>query len=125
MEKGANPNAQTSAPVDDNDSNDPFADPVTKETPLHLAIRCRHQDVIKVILDYKGKIDIKCYVFFFFNLGKFIKLKKKKKKNYLEMIPKLLLIGFIKDKTIVNVPHNQHLEWFPLVEKSVTSHAMS
>ena len=57
LENGANPNAQTTASLESCDETDPFAEPVTKETPLHLAIRCRHPDVIKIILDYKGSVE--------------------------------------------------------------------
>lgn len=50
LEKGANPNSQTKTPLDHSE------DQVYKQTPLHVAISNRHEDIVKVFLDYKGDI---------------------------------------------------------------------
>ncbi len=53
LEAGANPNAQTTAPLQgltpENNEG------VFKQTPLHLAISHKHEPVVKVFLQYKGE----------------------------------------------------------------------
>ena len=54
LEGGANPNAQTTAPLDGAEGGD--NEGVFKQTPLHLAISHKHEPVVRVFLDYKGKV---------------------------------------------------------------------
>ena len=49
LEKGANPNAQTTGPIDDTST-------IYRQTALHLAINNRHQGVVRVFLDFKGEL---------------------------------------------------------------------
>jgi hypothetical protein len=56
---GANPNAQT-YPVSSNGDQNPFGDEeegssVSKQTPLHMAIQQRHNDIVRVFLDFKSQ----------------------------------------------------------------------
>ena len=52
LEGGANPNAQTSAPLEGQSGEQ---EGVFKHTPLHLAISNKHEPVVRVFLDYKSK----------------------------------------------------------------------
>ena len=49
LEKGANPNAQTTSPIDEDEEQ------VYKQTPLHIGICHKHEGIVRVYLDYKGK----------------------------------------------------------------------
>ena len=56
LEKGANPNAQTSAPIVSSLSDGDES--LYKQTPLHLAIMAREKDVVNVFLDFKGRCEL-------------------------------------------------------------------
>jgi ankyrin repeat protein len=47
LDNGANANAQTQAPID--------GCTTFKQTPMHLAILAGHKEVVKILLDFKGK----------------------------------------------------------------------
>ena len=53
LESGANPNAQTTSPLEGD--GDAETEGVFKQTPLHLAISHKHEPVVRVFLEYKSE----------------------------------------------------------------------
>lgn len=54
LSNGANPNTQTSAQLNTLTLDDEEQIPVTKQTPLHLAILSKREDIVDVFLQHKG-----------------------------------------------------------------------
>lgn len=55
LSNGANPNTQTSAQLNTLTLDDEEQLPVTKQTPLHLAILSKREDIVDVFLQHKAK----------------------------------------------------------------------
>lgn len=54
LETGSNPNAQTHV-TSMKGLDETEEETVYKQTPLHVAITNKHEQVVKVFLEYKGK----------------------------------------------------------------------
>ncbi|XP_074641653.1 rabankyrin-5-like [Tubulanus polymorphus] len=59
LEKGANPNAQTRAPLDGPSDSNPFGEDepgISQQTPIHIAIANRHEECVNVFLRRKEMV---------------------------------------------------------------------